>query len=135
MILKAQKITGCSVAWLARLVRDQEVVGSNPTIPRFFVLLTVFLSLLVFTTPLVAAEKSPKVEIFVTAWCPYCRHLESFLKENGIEYTRYDIEKDERGARIYEEIGGAGVPVSRIGKKIVHGYDPDAIQTALKSRA
>jgi hypothetical protein len=26
--------TGCSAAWLARLVRDQEVVGSNPATPK-----------------------------------------------------------------------------------------------------
>lgn len=34
------EITGCSAVWLARLVRDQEVAGSNPASPispNFFV--------------------------------------------------------------------------------------------------
>ena len=29
-------ISGCSVVWLARLVWDQEVAGSNPATPIFF---------------------------------------------------------------------------------------------------
>ena len=28
-------ITGCSVVWLARLIWDQEVAGSNPVTPTF----------------------------------------------------------------------------------------------------
>ena len=29
-------LTGCSVVWLARLIWDQEVAGSNPVTPTFF---------------------------------------------------------------------------------------------------
>ena len=81
-----------------------------------------------------AAEAAPskKVEIFVTSWCPYCKKLESFLKEKKIDYTRYDVEKDEAGAKIFEEIGGDGVPVIRVGKEVIHGYDPDAVLAALR---
>lgn len=28
-------ITGCGAAWLARLIWDQEVAGSNPVTPSF----------------------------------------------------------------------------------------------------
>ena len=31
--LPESKISGCSVAWLARLIWDQEVAGSNPVTP------------------------------------------------------------------------------------------------------
>ena len=33
-------------------------------------------------------KKQPKVEIFVTEWCPYCRQLEDFLKENPIKLKK-----------------------------------------------
>lgn len=75
---------------------------------------------------------APKVEIFVTGWCPYCSKLESFLKKKKISYKRYDIERDEKGAEIFSSIGGEGVPVSRVnGRTVVPGYDPDAILAAL----
>ncbi len=71
------------------------------------------------------------VEIFVTSWCGYCKKMERFLKEKGIPYARYDIEKDEKAARTYRELGGSGVPVVRIGTNIVHGYNPDAVMSYL----
>ena len=78
------------------------------------------------STP-VESGASPKVEIFITSWCPYCRQLETFLKKNKILYTSYDIEQDAKGAEIFEKIGGAGVPMVRVGKEVIHGYDPDRI--------
>ena len=74
----------------------------------------------------------PRVEIFVTSWCPYCRRLESFLKQSRIDYTRYDVEADAKGAQIFEELGGTGVPVARVGKKVIYGSDPERIIAALK---
>lgn len=74
---------------------------------------------------------SNDVELFVTSWCGYCKKMERFLKEKGISYTRYDIEKDGYAARTYRELGGSGVPVTRIGTNVVHGYNPDAVMSYL----
>ena len=81
------------------------------------------------------ATPTASVEIFVTSWCPYCRKLESFLKANNVSYTRYDVEADAKGAEIFDKIGGTGVPVTRIGNEVIHGYDIDRITVALKKRA
>ena len=78
---------------------------------------------------------SQKVEIFVTSWCSYCKKLESFLIQHHIDYKRYDIEQDTTGAEIFEKIGGEGVPVVRIGKEVIHGYDPDAVLAALQEHS
>ena len=95
------------------------------------------LALLAFLAP-VSASASPKtqipqVEIFVTSWCPYCRKLESFLKQNRIDYTRYDVENDAKGAEEFGRMGGGGVPMARVGKEIIHGYDPEGILAALQA--
>lgn len=71
------------------------------------------------------------VELYVTSWCGYCKKMERFLKEKGIPYTRFDIEKDGNAAQTYRELGGSGVPVTRIGSNIVHGYNPDAVMSYL----
>lgn len=78
-----------------------------------------------------ASSHAPQVDIFVTSWCPYCRQLEAFLKKNRVEYTRYDVDIPQ-AAEIFEKIGGTGVPVTRIGKKVIHGYDPYEIMAALE---
>lgn len=78
-----------------------------------------------------SAKRNQKVEIFVTDWCPYCRQLENFLKKKQVRFTRYDIEKNAKGKRIYEEIGGTAIPVMRIGSKVLDGFDPEAIEAEL----
>ena len=75
-----------------------------------------------------------KVEVFVTSWCPYCRNLEAFLSQKSIAYKSYDVEKDAVGKRIYQQLGGGGVPVVKIGTQVIRGFDPAAILNALDRR-
>lgn len=76
-------------------------------------------------------EKS--VEIYVRAWCGYCRKLEKFLKENNIEYKRFDLDKDSEALDTFNRLGGKGVPLIRVGSKVIKGYNPDAILAAYNS--
>ena len=80
-----------------------------------------------------ASEKKAKVEIFVTSWCPYCKQLESYLRAHRIDYLRHDIEKSATARMMYEELGGGGFPITRIGSTVIQGFDEDAIATALKA--
>jgi len=95
------------------------------------VLFLVLISLAVLSGEAVAQDK--KVDVFVTSWCPYCTKLEKFLKKKHIEYKRYDVERDAKGKRIFDEIGGEGIPVTRVGSAVVHGYDPDGIMAELQT--
>lgn len=73
------------------------------------------------------------VELFVTSWCGYCRKLESWMAENKIKHKVYDIEKDAKGRKLYNQLGGTGsVPMTRVGKEVIMGYNPGAIKAALK---
>lgn len=110
---------------------------------RLFLIISLLLAL---STPVYASGVMPKsessvvaartagVEIFVTSWCPYCRKLENFLKTNRIDYTRYDVEADAKGAAIFEKLGGEGVPMVRVGKIVIQGYDPERILAALQQK-
>ncbi len=71
----------------------------------------------------------PKVDVFMTSWCGYCKKMIGFLNEKGIPYTAYDIEKDNTAADAYRALGVRGVPVVRVGSHIVQGYDPDAVMS------
>ena len=79
-----------------------------------------------------ANKKGPKrVQLFVTSWCSFCQQMESFLRKQGIQFTKYDIEKSSEGAAIHAKIGGGGVPVTRIGEEVIRGYAPDEVLAAL----
>ena len=78
-------------------------------------------------------KANPKVELFITSWCGYCRALEQQMKIMGIPYRRYDIEKDPAGRKIYLSMGGDGsVPWTRVGTTVIPGYEPDGIYAAYK---
>ena len=106
------------------------------TMKRSIALLTLSMLLVGASAPASAAsstEQTPKIDVFVTSWCPYCRRLEGFLKKNHIDYTRYDVEQDVKGAEEFDRLGGEGVPLTRVGKEIIHGYDPERIIAALQT--
>lgn len=76
----------------------------------------------------------PTVEIFVTSWCGYCKMMEQALDKKGIAYRTYDVEKDDRAAKVYRDLHGRGVPLVRVGSKVVYGYDPDTVISYVNGR-
>jgi len=77
------------------------------------------------------AAQQRQVSVYVTEWCPYCKKLEAFLRENQIQYTRYDIEKDVYGARRHQELGGGGIPVILVDDQVIRGFNQKALVKAL----
>ena len=37
--------------------------------------------------------KTPKVELYTTSWCPWCKKAKVFFRSRGIAFIEYDIEK------------------------------------------
>ena len=95
--------------------------------------LIIFSTLWLLTVP--AMAENAKVDIFVTSWCPYCQKLESFLKQNQIDYTRHDVEADPQSKDLFEQLGGTGVPLARVGDDVIYGYDTEKILASLKAQA
>jgi glutaredoxin len=81
-----------------------------------------------------ARRSGGTIEVFLTSWCGYCKKMVRFLNEKGIPYTAYDIEKDPDAARTYKELGGRGVPVVRVGSRVVHGYSPEQVMAYYNGR-
>jgi len=92
------------------------------------------------TTPSLArqSEKSgtpPKVELYVTSWCPYCKKARAFFLSKGIRFTEYDIEKDRRAARRKQQLDkNGGVPFAFINGIPVHGFSKVAYERALRGK-
>jgi len=75
---------------------------------------------------------APKVELYVTSWCPYCKKALSFFRSQGIPVTVYDIEKDSAAARRKSQLDNRnGVPFAVVNGQKIHGYAEAAYRNAL----
>jgi glutaredoxin-like YruB-family protein len=75
----------------------------------------------------------PKVIIYTTTTCPFCKMAKDFFKENNIEYTEKNVEIDGEALKeMVEKSGQMGVPVIDIDNQIIVGFDEEAIRDALK---
>jgi glutaredoxin len=84
---------------------------------------------------ILAAQDAPKVELYITDWCPYCRKAIQFFQSRGIPITVYDIEKDRDAARRKNELDSRrGVPFAVINGRQIHGFSEQAYQRALDGK-
>ena len=77
--------------------------------------------------------KKPKVELYTTSWCPWCKKAKAFFRSRKIAFVEYDIEKDKEAARRKAQIDRQkGVPFAVINGKGISGYNETAYINALK---
>jgi glutaredoxin len=79
-----------------------------------------------------------RVVTLVTSWCPACRNLEAQLQQEGIQFTRIDIDESTQGRKLFERAadmsGSRGIPKVVVDLSLVsHGLD--TIRQALASPA
>jgi len=72
-----------------------------------------------------------KPVLLVTASCPYCRKAEALLDSKNVRYIRLDIDKSKEGRLLYQQLGARGVPVLKVGQKIVRGFSRSEILAAV----
>lgn len=77
-------------------------------------------------------KKFPRVILFTTPSCSYCRTAKRYLKERGVAFRDVDVSKDQAAARdMVRRSGQQGVPVIDIGGKIIVGFDRPKIDRML----
>ena len=81
-----------------------------------------------------AAFANPeKVVIYSTKWCPYCNQAKAYFDSVGIQFTDYDIEDNAQARENYKTLKGRGIPLVFIGTDRFDGYDPQALEQALRT--
>ena len=80
------------------------------------------------------SESGPSVELYVTSWCTYCHKAKTFFRSKGIEFTEYNIDKDEAAAqRMLSHTQSRAVPFAIINGRMIQGYSIAAYERALKN--
>jgi len=75
----------------------------------------------------------PKITIYTTPECVYCKMTKEFFRQNNISYEEKDVSvDDETREEMAAKSGQLGVPVIDIDGKIVVGFDESAIKELLK---
>ncbi len=70
----------------------------------------------------------PKVVMYSTSWCGYCRRARKLLNELEVDFVEKDIEKSSEARSEYTRKGGRGVPLFDFDGTIVRGYKADVIR-------
>ena len=66
----------------------------------------------------------PKIKIYSTNWCPYCRSAKAFFDQKGLKYEEIDLTDDDAGrVALVERTGRTSVPQIFVGDHHVGGYD------------
>ncbi len=77
-------------------------------------------------------KKQPRVIIFTTPTCSFCRAAKMYLRQRGIRFREVDVSRDQAALRdMVRRSGQQGVPVIQIGNKIVVGFDRPKIDRLL----
>ena len=73
-----------------------------------------------------------KVTVYSTPYCVYCKLAKEFFKKNNVAYDEKDVASDIAAQQeMIAASGQMGVPVIRIGEKIIIGFDQSRIKEAL----
>lgn len=59
---------------------------------------------------------NPRVVMYATVSCGYCKQARQYFSEKGIDYIEVDIERDRSAKRDFNVLGGTGTPL------LYHGY-------------
>lgn len=70
------------------------------------------------------AAAQPKVTLYMTSWCGYCRKTRQLLTSLDVPFVEKDIEKDPEAHAEYSEKAGSyrGIPLVDVDGHIVKGY-------------
>lgn len=83
-------------------------------------------------------SSQPKVTVYSTPWCAFCKTEKEYLEHLGVAFVSKDVEEDPAAmTELSEKLGGqfSGVPVTDIDGEIIRGFDRAKIDATLKAKS
>ena len=83
-----------------------------------------------------SSKPAPRIIVFSTPNCGWCRKLKSYLRDNGFRFKDVDITKDPKAAQdVVRKTGQMGVPVTLINNRPIVGFNKPMIDRLLNIRS
>lgn len=76
-------------------------------------------------------DAQTRVVVYGTASCSFCQNTRDYLRQQGVKFADLDVEQSSDAATRHRQLGGGGVPVVVIGRRLIRGYQPEAFAAAL----
>ena len=77
-------------------------------------------------------KKYPRVIMFSTPTCSYCKKAKQYFRKKQVPFKDIDVSRDQAAARdMVKRSGQQGVPQIRIGSKTIVGFDRPKIDRLL----
>lgn len=74
----------------------------------------------------------PKVKVYSTPTCPWCKRAKEFLKGRNVEFEDINVAENLEAAKeMVDKSGQMGVPVIEIDGEIVVGFDKEKLESLL----
>ncbi len=77
------------------------------------------------------AQGKPKVVMYGTTWCPYCKQQRAFFADNKIAFEEIDVEASKSNEMAYHMLQGNGYPLTYVGYRRFSGFQEGEILTAV----
>lgn len=80
------------------------------------------------------AQRALSVTIYTTKRCGYCKKAKAYFRDNNIPFRERDIEQSPDAHEAFTRLGGRGVPLIVVGKKILQGFSKASFERAYRTR-
>lgn len=71
------------------------------------------------------------IVLYGTDSCPYCIQARAFLRERNIAFIDRDVSASAQNRREFAQLGRKAVPVMLVGERLLTGFNPDHLESAL----
>jgi glutaredoxin 3 len=77
----------------------------------------------------------PVVKMYSTPSCIWCRRVEEYFKNKGVQFEHLDVSSDRAALKdMIEKSGQMGVPVITVDNEVIVGFDQARLEQLLTSK-
>jgi glutaredoxin len=81
------------------------------------------------------AQGRPKVVLYGTKWCGYCRKQRELFAAQGIAFDDIDVEASDRAMLAYSALKGSGYPLTYVGYRRYDGFNQGELMASAAESA
>jgi glutaredoxin len=82
------------------------------------------------------APSAVRITMYSTRWCGVCTRARTYMQQNGIPFSDFDVEHDAAaGARLRQLNPRGSVPTIAIEDEVLIGFSADALKSAIDRSA
>lgn len=81
------------------------------------------------------ADGRPKVVMYGTQWCGYCKKQRELFADKGVRFDDVDVEASDAGKLAYSALQGSGYPLTYVGYRRFGGFQEQALLEAIDELA